>query len=98
MFIVKKKKKALFIKYKKPLKVYKLKEFEDILSDKGFKYHHQNGSHRIYIDESYHYITVPKKKEVNAMLSTVILQRIARNDLKTIDNLTIQRYQSNMSI
>ena len=82
------------MRFNKPLKVFKLKDFEKILADFGFYFHHQKATHRIYANTEYLYVTVPvgKHGEVNAMMSTLTLQRINHNLCKKLDVDTINRY------
>lgn len=65
------------MRFKKGLKVWKLKKFEDELAKYGFYYDHCNSAHNIYADSDGYYVTIPKAgKEINAMMTTVNLQRI----------------------
>lgn len=85
----------LFLHFSKALKVYKLKDFEKVLEEKGFSFHHQKATHRIYADAHGYYVTVPvgKKGEINAMMSTVTLQRINNHQCRKLDNNTFNRYR-----
>lgn len=80
MLIIRKIKSLCFAHFSSPLKTYKVKEFDKLLNSKGYYYHHTKGSHKIYVSNDSHYVVVPYKgKEVNSMMSTVILQRIEHN-------------------
>lgn len=75
-------------KFSHSLKVYTLKEFRVVLAELGFTYHHRNSAHLIFADSENHYVTVPdpngEKKEINAMMTTVILQRIKHNQCRRL--------------
>ena len=80
--------------YSSKLKVYKLKEFEKILEDYGFTFHHRNTAHNIYANSDHEYVTVPTgKKELNAMMTTVTLQRIKNKQCRKLDINTINRFK-----
>lgn len=76
------------------LKVYKFKDFKKVLADQGFLLHHRNSTHAIFANKEGYYVTVPDggKKEINAMMTTVTLQRIKNKQLRKLDNSTKQRY------
>lgn len=73
-------------KYSGSLKGYSLKEFTKLLNELGFHYHHKNSTHQIFVDSNWNYITVPagNKKELNHLMTTVILQRIKNNNLRKL--------------
>lgn len=84
----------LFMRFNRPLPCYKPKEFKKKLEELGFKYHHSNSAHDIYANNEYYYVTVPKgKKEINAMMTTVTLQRIKNKQLRKLDVKTIGKYE-----
>lgn len=68
------------------LKGYSYKEFEKILNEYGFYYHHSNSAHAIFANSENYYVTIPKssKKEINHMMTTVTLQRIKNNNLRKL--------------
>ena len=86
-----------FYHFSRSLKVYKLKELEKVLESKGFTFHHQHATHRIYANDKREFITIPigKKGEVNAMMSTVALQRIEHNQCAKMDIITFGKYVRN---
>lgn len=64
----------------KSMKGYSFKEFEKILNSYGFVWHHFNGKHVTFVSEDHRMLTVPYlKKELNHMMTTVMLQRIRNN-------------------
>lgn len=87
-------------KFSKPLTIYKLKDFEEVLKNEGYYFHHQRATHRIYANKEYKYVTVPigKHGEVNGMMSTVTLQRIKNNQCRVLDKNTIQKYSSQFKL
>ena len=81
------------LRFSKALKVFKLKDLEKTLSEKGFYFHHQKATHRIYSNADGYYVTIPigSKGEVNAMMSTVSLQRINHGTCRRLDKDTFQQ-------
>lgn len=76
------------------LKVYKFKDFEKVLNKEGFYVHHKNSTHVIFANSEGYYVTVPGggKKEINAMMTTVTLQRIRNKQCRKLDKQTMQKY------
>ena len=70
-------------KYKGTMKGYSYKEFVKLLNEKGFTEHHHNSAHTIFVNKDWEYVTVPRhnKKEMNHLMTTVILQRIKNHNL-----------------
>lgn len=82
-----------FLNFKKSLPVYTLKQFEKVLGEKGFTFHHKNNTHYIYANDDYYYVTVPVHgKQLNAMMTCVTLQRIKNGQCRKLDRMTIQKY------
>ena len=71
-------------RYSGCLKGYSYKEFVKVLNEKGFFFHHKNAAHHIFVNDQWQYVTVPasNKKEMNHLMTTVILQRIKNNNSK----------------
>lgn len=68
------------------LKGYSYKEFEKVLNELGFYFHHNNSAHSIFANSNNYYVTIPHtcKKEINHMMTTVTLQRIKNNQLRKL--------------
>ena len=58
-------------------KVYSPKEFERLLKNNGYNYSHNNGSHKIWVKQNCHHISVPYS--ANPM---VLRRLIKENNLK----------------
>lgn len=73
-------------KYAGCMKGYSYKEFVKVLEENGFKQHHRNSTHVIFVNDNWQYVTVPacKKKEMNHLMTTVILQRIKNNNMRVL--------------
>lgn len=73
-------------KHKSSMKGYSLKDFTKLLNEKGFQEHHRNSAHIIFTNSENKFVTVPahNKKELNHLMTTVILQRINNNQLKRL--------------
>jgi len=82
------------MRFNNSLSVYTLKEFNKVLNEKGFYFHHRNAAHLVYANIDGYFVTVPvKKKEINAMMTTVCLQRINNHQCRMLDRYTIDRYK-----
>lgn len=73
-------------KYHGCMKGYSYNEFVKVLKGYGFTEHHKNSAHAIFVNDNWQYVTVPmkNKKEMNHLMTTVILQRINNNNLKVL--------------
>jgi len=82
------------MRFKKGLTVYKVNDFLKVLNSKSFYFHHKNNAHLIYANPEGYYVTVPiGDKEINAMMSTVCLQRIDNQQCRKLDRYTIEKYK-----
>jgi len=68
------------------LPTYSYKEFKKKLEFLGFFEHHHNSTHTVFANKEGYYVTVPfgNRKEINAMMTTVTLQRIKNNQCRKL--------------
>lgn len=82
------------MRFSSSLTVYKPKEFFKVLNSLGYFFHHKNSSHQIYANIEGLFVTVPiNGKEINAMMTTVCLQRIKNGQCHKLDINTINKYK-----